>query len=186
MFHDPNDTTVDDVDPLDTIHDSEPDELTDARADDFDAWARQYDDLNGAPEHPYDTSTTRAFPLPPTRSADSTAYVYGCQILAYLLAADVYVYGLLSDEDLESALHASGYIVTAPDILPKAVDNLSEIRHAILETLQCRRDERAIVDVTPIRQSEPQTPNIGPMARLTPAPITRPPSTSARKVEVQF
>lgn len=135
--------------------------------------------MSPSPLHP--------FPLPPQRSASVDVLAYGCALLTYLLAVDVYVYGLLTDDDLEIANHASQYIVTSAGILPIAVDNISAVRHEIMSVLRHRQAERELLTTLAARTApEPHKPNVGPMAPLSPEPITRPPSTTAQKVEIEF
>jgi hypothetical protein len=127
----------------------------------------------------------RWFPLPPTAGPESTAYTYGAQILAYILAADVVVYGLLSDEDLQLARHVAGYAVASRGIEPKAATRISDVQIEIAGVLAVRAAERG--DQAPAAEPPalaPEQPNQGPMARLLPRPILQPPS--GQKVTIDF
>jgi hypothetical protein len=82
-------------------------------------------------------STFPRLPDPPAPDpAGESAVSYGCRILYFLLSTDVYC--TCSDDQLLAADHASHVAVTAPGILPRAVDRLSRVRHEIAATLRVR------------------------------------------------
>jgi len=120
---------------------------------------------------------------PPTQSTDQDRLMYGISLLAYLLSADVDLYGMCSDDQLALAEHAAYFAVTAREILPRAVDRISEVRSRILHVLAARKLE-APVQPTAVAPTRTPAPNEGPMAPLTPKPYTRPPA--GQKVEIQF
>ena len=78
-------------------------------------------------------------PDPPEPAPDDTAILYGCRILYFLLATDVYC--TATGDQLALAEHASYVAITAPGILPAAVDRLSAVRHEISATLRRRAAE---------------------------------------------
>lgn len=73
-------------------------------------------------------------PDPPAPAPDDTAILYGCRILRWLLETDVYA--TCNAEQLRAAEHAAYVAVTAPGILPAAVDRVSAVRHAIAAQLR--------------------------------------------------
>lgn len=81
------------------------------------------------------------FPVPPARTPDTPVYIFGCQILAYILSTDVEVYGLLSDRDLADAHYAARYALMAPEILPLAVEKITQVQLTIGRVLTCRAAE---------------------------------------------
>lgn len=136
-------------------------------------------------------------PVPPQTCPDVPAYAYGMQILAYLLhgqADGQELYGLLSDEDLELANHSSQYAVTAPEILPLAVDRLSQIRHRIVQVLRDRATERTAAicpGASPVCPGAPHDVPGGRLTPLEPQPKPRPPAPAfgrapGEKAEILF
>lgn len=117
-----------------------------------------------------------AFPTLPTpapeRATEGTLG-HGLRILAFMLEHNVTA--TLTDLELERAEYAAAFAVTAREILPIAVDKISNLRHLIHKVLQSRK---AYADaVTCDTPSDPDVrPPAGPMARLQPQPIRRPPS----------
>lgn len=99
-------------------------------------------------------------PNPPKRGEDSTIYVFGCQILAYILSQDEEVYGFIPTRDLEDAKYAAGMAVRSPEISEKALEAMHRISVRITTVLEDRKAE--------IRKRESTAPLI--LDRYQPAP----------------
>lgn len=138
-------------------------------------------------------------PVPPASCPDVPTYAFGMQLLAYLLRAQAdgrECYGLLSYEELELANHSSQYAVTAPEILPLAVDRISQVRHRIATILRQRDQERnhaapgmGPADAQAHYQDDDQ--DGGRLTPLLPQPKPRPPAPAfgqapGQKVEILF
>ena len=99
-------------------------------------------------------------PDPPAGDPEAeTAILYGCRLLTFLLQTGVYV--TATDEQLELAEHASSLAVTAPGILPIAVDRLSDVRHEIAATLRRRTAEAKLTQDPPAAGCRPIGEAIG-------------------------
>lgn len=132
--------------------------------------------------------TAEDWPAPPPRTPDTGIYIYGCQILAYILRADAdgigEVYGFLTDRDLEDAKYAAAHAIRAPEISEKALETIHTISVRISDVLAWRAAEAAgdlaQLPALGTRQGSPtpdsDRPNEGPMAPLAPRPINNPPA----------
>jgi len=109
-------------------------------------------------------------PRPQLQPGQPVAY-HGLAVLAYLLANGE-TYGLFPDRDLELAEHAAYIAVTAPEILPVAVDNISVIRHRIAAVLKRRAQEQpAPIDVpSQYPDSKPHSAGSGQTVPIPPPP----------------
>lgn len=101
---------------------------------------------------------------PPAPAADDTISSYGLRVLAYLLAEGE-VFGLLSDDDLEAAHYATRYAVTAPEILPLAVEKITVVQARITTLLARRAAELAQSAAAPSPERAHHTPPTQPETR---------------------
>lgn len=95
-------------------------------------------------------------PEPPEPAPEDTAILYGCRLLSFLLTTGVYI--TATDEQLKLAEHASYIAITAPGILPLAVDRLSAVRHEIAATLRRRTAEQTAQDAQSAGLAPPGAP----------------------------
>jgi hypothetical protein len=113
--------------------------------------------------------------LPVCRPQDGSESTidHGLRVLAFILRE--HVTGSLTDVDLEHADYAAGVAVTAREILPLAVDRISDVRHQIAAVLKSRHQDREVPVPGGSRGGCDTRPNEGPMAKLKDEPDTRPP-----------
>ncbi len=124
-------------------------------------------------------------PSGPSIQPNDTILQFGLRVLAFIIADNVTA--TLTDIDLELAEYAGQYAVSAPDILPIAVDRISAARHIVASALVYRRSLLKTPQAPIFTGCSPDTkPNEGPMAKLLATPISRPPSGQLVKPDVQF
>jgi hypothetical protein len=114
----------------------------------------------------------KLLPRCPVQGTDESSLGHGLRILAFMLAENVTA--TLSDLELERAEYAAGFAVTAREILPLAVDRISDIRHVIACVLKARQTLEAPI-VQPALGYDSR-PAIGPMAPLPERPKVQPPA----------
>jgi hypothetical protein len=136
-------------------------------------------------------------PDPPTPDPEDTAVHYGCRILYFLLQTSVYC--TATDDQLKLAEHAAHVAVTAPGILPIAVDRIADVRREIGATLR-RREQlgaRSVQDASPTSQAACSATRDGrpddrtdPSGRVPRRPYPIGPSTGdaiePRRAEIAF
>lgn len=127
------------------------------------------------------TPQVSSIPDAPQPTPEMTAYVYGCELLLYVMQQPrPLCYGNLSDDALAALEHSAHSAVTAPGILPVAVDTISAIRHEVYKVQQWRKARTAQPDhQEQAGSSQPagrNPPNEGPMAKLIDRPIANPPA----------
>ena len=111
-----------------------------------------------------------------------TAIGYGLRVLSFVLAYRCTA--TLTDADLDLADRAYPVAVSR-DMLPLAVNKLTEARHLILAAVRARQAERLAESIQATRSEYPQgAGQPGKYATLQPRPIMRPPSGGA--IDVGF
>lgn len=118
-------------------------------------------------------------PPPPTKGSDVSVYVFGCQILAWILSSDHEVYGLLSTQDLEDAKYAAALAVRSPEISEKALEKIHGVAVRITEVLaQLAQPQPAYSTAQPaegISSDRPDLPG-GRLSPIQPQPNNQPPA----------
>jgi hypothetical protein len=127
--------------------------------------------------------TYRPLPQFAEPAAPETILERGARVLQFILATSCTA--TLTDLDLERADNAAAYAVAAPDPNLTAVAAISEVRHAIAQALKYRRSILpACEQYAPPNIAE--MPNLGPMAKLEPAPRPMAPSGGRATPAIQF
>lgn len=106
---------------------------------------------------------------------------YGPFALRYMLAADVELFGLFSDDELEAVHHAARHAVTGRDMEPKAVDTIAALSMRILAVLERRAAEQPAADEVAAGPSPTQDrPSLdgGTKVPTHPRPSTQPPAAA--------
>lgn len=117
----------------------------------------------------------------PSVAENQTAEQYGYALFRFLLASEGY--GYLATEQLELAAYAGAKVSSFRGYTPSVYAHVSRVRHAIAAIVTARLKERVPAEPA-MAPAAIDRPNIGPMARLEPAPIGRPPA--GERVEIQF
>jgi hypothetical protein len=124
---------------------------------------------------------TNRLPELPTATAPETCGERGARVLRWILAERVTA--TLSSVDLERADSAAIVAGCSATMSEACRANLSEMRHAIAATLRIRRELDKVSAPAPAG-SPCERPKLGPMAPLSPAPISRPPAPA--EIEINF
>lgn len=125
------------------------------------------------------TANYRPLPVPPAPAEGQTMTQYGLVLFGFTLAHDCLV---LSDGQIDLALTASLYAITAPDLLDSTRDTYTRARRRLAAD-QDRRRRAALVPEAPTAAPDDDRPNQGPMAWLEDAPRVQPPGGAAVAIE---
>lgn len=104
---------------------------------------------------------------------------YGQRIVMHLMQTQLTF--CLSDEDLELAKHAINHLRPLTELGSPSDKALTAAESLCTCILRGRMAER-LIPSTPLPSTPADRPNEGPMAPLSPVPVTRPPSPVARPV----
>jgi len=129
-------------------------------------------------------TAVRALPVLEPGTPGESLQGYGLRVLGFVVRTGITA--TLSLEDLQLADHMYPIAVSGHDLSPSVVDTLSHTRRQILDAIKWLEVDRPKPDrATPVViAAGTDRPNHGPMARLIPAPISRPPSGTA--VDIRF
>lgn len=127
-------------------------------------------------------TTYRPLPQAPEPDPADDAGRYGLRLFAFLIASDGCT-AVLSDEQLSLAEHAGARASGMPGLATRAYDRMSQVRHTIAATIAYRASLAPVEPVTLPPGSPADKPNLGPMAPLVDAPIVRPPSSEAIRLD---
>lgn len=138
----------------------------------------QLDDLDRAALDAADHATGRPYPALPVLAgpqAGESLQGYGCRVLSFVLVHRCTA--TLDDWSLSIADHVYPVAVAGRDMLPGAVDKLTEARRLILDAIRTRADRaRTTEPVSEAPGLAPASHDRGKLAPLSPAPIIRPPA----------
>ena len=129
-----------------------------------------------------DPPVPRTLPTCDPRIPAESAVDYGARILRYLIAHEITA--TLSDDDLALADHAAVYAVQGRYDDVRVYARISAVRHLIAGCQRWRKAALAEPASEPAPVGAPETPNLGPMARLIPVPVQQPPA--GQRVHVEF
>lgn len=128
--------------------------------------------------------TYPTLPVPPERNGHS-AHSYGLLVLKYLIEHECTA--LLSDDDLEMALHMSLYAtqgIGGVRVDSLTVASINKIRHVVSLILKDRKG-MALKPASPVPTVKPNHTGTSPVP-LKPVPPTFPPSVERVKPVINF
>jgi len=126
---------------------------------------------------------TRRLPVPPDPGPTDTVETHGAAVFRFVVAE--HVTATVPTDLLERALHASYSAIAMPDLADTVRERLHDTRRQIIGAITHRLTRDA--ETVPEGPSVPRTgPPVGPMAPLTPTPVTRPPAASRATVDLRF
>jgi hypothetical protein len=126
---------------------------------------------------------TYELPAFATRTSDESLQAYGARIFCFVLAHGYTA--ALSTEDLELAIHISIIAVATPDLSDLVRQKYTDARSLCARVVARRHAETAAAKAA-VPAVEPNKPNIGPMAKLTPVPVNQPPAPALARPDIQF
>lgn len=117
------------------------------------------------------------------RHQDETAEAYGLRALRFIVATDTTA--TVPDDALALAGHVYRLAIANPDLTAGSIDRLAETERQIAAALRLRaRVERP--EMAPGRPRNDDRPNTGPMAPLSPRPLTQPPAPARAVADFAF